>query len=111
MTDTIQVITTTETKAGAQAIARALVEKRLAACVQIIGPITSTYWWEGEIETAEEWMCLIKSRRGLYEALEEAIREIHPYEVPEILAVPVVAGGRDYLDWLDGELKQPSSAE
>ena len=106
MTDTIQVITTTETKADAQAIARALVEKRLAACVQIIGPITSTYWWQGEIETAEEWLCLIKSRRDLYEALEEAIQEVHPYEVPEILAVPVVAGGRDYLEWLDGELQE-----
>ena len=111
MTHFIQVVTTTETKANAQAIARALVEKRLAACVQIIGPITSTYRWQGKIEMAEEWMCLIKSRRDLYEALEEAIREVHPYDVPEILAVPVVAGGRDYLEWLDGELKQSSSAE
>ena len=51
-------------------------------------------------------MCVIKSRRDLYEALEEAIREVHPYDVPEILAVPVVAGGRDYLEWLDGELRQ-----
>ena len=106
MTDTIQVITTTDTKAGAQAIASALVEKRLAACVQIIGPITSTYRWQGEIETTEEWLCLIKSRRDLYEALEEAIREVHPYDVPEILAVPVVAGSRDYLDWMDGELQE-----
>lgn len=111
MTDTIQVITTTDTKANAQAIARALVEKRLAGCVQIIGSITSTYWWQGEIETAEEWLCQIKSRRDLYEALEEAIQEVHPYDVPEILAVPVVAGGRDYLDWLDGELKRPSSTK
>lgn len=111
MGKTIQVITTTETKADAQAIARALVEKRLAGCVQIIGPITSTYWWEGKIKTAEEWLCLIKSRRALYEALEETIREVHPYDVPEILAVPVVAGGRDYPEWLDGELKQPSSAK
>jgi len=111
MGKTIQVITTTETKADAQAIARALVEKRLAGCVQIIGPITSTYWWEGKIKTAEEWLCLIKSRRALYEALEETIREVHPYDVPEILAVPVVAGSKSYLDWLDGELKQPSSAK
>jgi periplasmic divalent cation tolerance protein len=103
---TIQVITTTETKADAQAIARALVEKRLAGRVQIIGPITSTYWWQGEIETAEEWLCVIKSRQDLYELLEEAIREVHPYDVPEILAVPVVAGGRDYLEWLDGELQE-----
>jgi periplasmic divalent cation tolerance protein len=101
---TIQVITTTETKADAQAIARALVEKRLAGCVQIIGPITSTYWWQGEIETAEEWLCVIKTRVDLYEQLEAAIKKVHPYDVPEILAVPVVAGSEDYLAWLDSEL-------
>ena len=106
MTGAIQVITTTETKAGAQAIANTLVAKRLAGCAQIIGPITSTYWWEGQIETAEEWLCVIKSRRDLYEELEKAIRELHPYDVPEILAVPVAAGSKDYLEWLDGELRK-----
>ena len=104
MTKTVQVITTTGTKADAQRIARALVEKRLAGCVQVVGPITSTYWWRGEIETAEEWMCVIKSREDLYEELEAAVKEVHPYDVPEILAVPLVAGSRDYLDWLDSEL-------
>jgi periplasmic divalent cation tolerance protein len=104
MPEIIQVLTTTETKSDAQAIARAVVQKRLAGCVQIIGPITSTYWWQGEIETAEEWLCVIKSRRELYERLEEAIREVHPYDVPEILAVPVIAGSKDYLRWLDSEL-------
>jgi len=104
MTETVQVVTTTETKSDAQAIARAVVEKRLAACVQIIGPITSTYWWQGEIETAEEWLCLIKTRADLFEQLEAAIKEVHPYDVPEILAVPVVAGSEDYLAWLDREL-------
>jgi periplasmic divalent cation tolerance protein len=108
MTEVIQVVTTTKTKSDAQAIARAVVEKRLAACVQVIGPITSTYWWQGEIETAEEWMCVIKSRRDLYERLEEAIREVHPYDVPEILAVPVIAGSKSYLEWLDNELDQRS---
>ena len=106
MTDYIQLITTTETRVAAQAIATALVEKRLAGCVQIVGPITSTYWWEGKIETAEEWLCLIKSRRDLYREVEKAIREVHPYDVPEILAVPVAAGSRPYLEWLDGELRK-----
>jgi periplasmic divalent cation tolerance protein len=105
MTAYIQVITTTETKSDAQAIARAVVQKRLAGCIQIIGSITSMYWWQGEIETAEEWLCVIKSRRDLYERLEEAIREVHPYDVPEILAVPVIAGSKDYLRWLDSELR------
>jgi len=109
MADHIQVLTTTETKVDAQAIANALIERRLAGCVQIIGPITSTYRWEGKIETAEEWLCVIKSRADLYEALEEAIRDVHPYDVPEILAVPVTAGSKDYLDWLDSELRKESS--
>ena len=105
MASYIQVLTTTETKADAQAIAHAVVEKRLAGCVQAIGPITSTYRWQGEIETAEEWLCVIKSRQDLYEALEEAILEAHPYDVPEILAVPVTAGSNGYLEWLDSELR------
>ena len=118
MTETIQVVTATETKASAQAIATTVVERRLAACVQIIGPITSTYWWQGEIETAEEWaaslpftvewLCVIKSRQDLYARLEEAIREVHPYDVPEILAMPVTAGSKSYLEWLDRELDQRS---
>ena len=108
MTNYVQVVTTTATQADAQAIANALVERRLAGCIQIIGPITSTYRWEGKIETAEEWLCVIKSRADLYEALEEAIRDVHPYDVPEILAVPVTAGSKDYLDWLNGELGRES---
>jgi len=104
VTDYVQVVTTTETKTDAQAIASAVVEKRLGACAQIVGPITSTYWWQGQVETAEEWLCLIKGRRDLYAELEKAILEVHPYEVPEILAVPVVEGSRRYLAWLDGEL-------
>ncbi len=105
MKEYIQVMTTTETEEEARRIARALVERRLAGCVQVLGPITSTYWWEGEIETAQEWLCLIKSRRDLYPELETAIRELHTYEVPEILALPVVEGDRRYLEWLGGVLR------
>ena len=111
MTDFVQAITTTETRADAQAIANALVEQRLAGCVQVMGPITSTYWWESKVETAEEWLCLIKSRRDLYEELEQVIREAHPYDVPEILAVPVTAGSKPYLEWLDGELEKGAAAK
>lgn len=102
MTDYIQTITATETEVDAQAIANTVVGKRVAACAQIIGPITSTYWWQGKIETAEEWLCVIKSRKDIYKELEEAIQRVHPYEVPEILAMPVIEGSRDYLEWLDG---------
>jgi periplasmic divalent cation tolerance protein len=103
----IQVTTTTEKREDAEHIARTLVEGRLAACVQIVGPITSVYRWKGRIETAGEWLCLIKGREGNYGAIERAIRSLHPYETPEIVAVPIVAGSRDYLEWLLVESAQP----
>ena len=102
----IQVFTTTENEQEAQEIARALVEKRLAGCVQIIGPIKSIYWWKENIETAEEWLCIIKTKKRLFEKLEKSIREIHPYETPEILAIPITKAGEDYLNWLDREVKK-----
>ena len=104
MAEYIQVVTTTERKQDAEAIARALVEERLAACVQVLGPITSTYRWEGEIETGQEWQCWAKSRRELYGRIEGTIVRLHPYEVPEILAVEIVAGSPSYLAWLDEEV-------
>ena len=104
MTDYIQVITTTETAEDAETIARALVEARLAACVQVRGPIRSTYRWKGRIETAEEWQCVAKSRRELYGRIEETIRRLHRYETPEILAVPIVAAEENYLAWLDEQV-------
>lgn len=107
MTDAIQVITTLGSKDSARSLARALVEARVAGCVQVAGPISSIYHWEGKIEEAEEWMCVIKTRRELFYDLEAAIRAAHPYQVPEIMAVPVVAGGHDYLSWLAGELVAP----
>jgi periplasmic divalent cation tolerance protein len=107
MTEHIQVITTTENRADAEKIAEVLVEKKLAGCVQIIGPISSVYWWEGKIEKADEWLCLIKTTRTLYEDLESVLRKIHPYKVPEILAIPVVTGSKDYFSWLDSVLEKP----
>jgi len=106
MTPFIQVITTTDKKETADAIARDLVEKRLAACVQILGPVESTYRWKGRIETASEWLCLVKSREDCFEDIVAAIKAIHTYETPEILTVPVLAGSDDYLEWLVLELKR-----
>ncbi|MFZ5559473.1 MAG: divalent-cation tolerance protein CutA [Patescibacteria group bacterium] len=105
----IQVFTTTEKREDAEKIAKTLVKKRLAGCVQILGPIGSTYWWKGNIDTAEEWLCLIKSKSTLYSKLEKAIKEIHPYETPEIIATPIFAGSKEYLDWLKNELKKKES--
>jgi periplasmic divalent cation tolerance protein len=104
--DPIQVLTTTPSREEAERIARALVEERWAACVQVLGPITSTYRWQGAIETSQEWLCVAKSRRGLFAGIEKAVRRLHPYQVPEILAVPVVAGSADYLAWLDQEVRE-----
>lgn len=100
----IQITTTTDKKEDAERIALRLVEKKIAACVQIVGPITSIYRWKGNIERAEEWQCIIKSREGLYKEIEHAIKSVHPYEVPEIIAIPIVAGSGDYLEWLRAEL-------
>lgn len=100
----IQVVTMVENREDAERMARVLVESRLAACVQVIGPVASTYRWKGRIEEAEEWQCVLKTREGLYEALEQAVREIHPYEVPEIIALPILRGSPSYLEWLRSEL-------
>ena len=104
MRDFIQVITTVDNEQDARKIARALVEKRLAACVQVSGPIASTYWWEGEVVESEEYMCLIKTRQDLFTTVSAAIKALHPYEVPEILATPVAASSQSYQDWLNGAL-------
>ena len=103
----VQIVTTTERREDAQRIGRELIEQRLAACVQVVGPITSTYRWRGKIETTEEWQCWAKSRLELFDEVQRVIRAIHPYEVPEILALPILAGSTDYLAWLDGELREP----
>ena len=108
MTEAIQVVTTTATQDDAQRIADALLAQRLAACVQISGPLTSSYWWEDKIERSAEWLCTIKTRRDLYAHVEQAIRAAHPYDEPEILATPIVAGSAGYLQWLDEQVQKRS---
>ena len=103
MTEAIQVSVTTDSADTAKEISGALLELHLAACVQIVGPITSRYHWQGSIETAEEYLCIIKTRKELYDRIESAILDLHPYEVPEIIALPIVAASKDYLDWLMSE--------
>ncbi|HEX7448584.1 MAG TPA: divalent-cation tolerance protein CutA [Pirellulales bacterium] len=104
MTDYIQVDLTTPTPEVAQAIAERLLADRLAACVQIAGPIESRYRWQGKLEVAQEWQCTVKSRLDLFPRLEAVVRTLHPYDVPEILATPVTDGHAAYLAWLDHEL-------
>jgi periplasmic divalent cation tolerance protein len=103
MLEFLQVLTTAGTREEADAIAQALVEAGLAACVQVVGPVTSRYWWDGAIETADEWLCLAKTTAARYPDVEDAIRQLHSYDEPEIVAVPVVAGSPSYLDWVARE--------
>lgn len=100
----IQISTTTETKKQAQKIAKYLVEQKLVACVQITGPIESRYRWKGNVETAAEYLCLIKTRITLFKKVEAAIKKLHPYETPEIIAVPIIKGSKEYSNWLNDEL-------
>jgi periplasmic divalent cation tolerance protein len=102
----LQVLTTTGSEEEAERLSEALVEGRLAACVQVVGPIVSRYRWRGEIERSTEWMCVAKTEASRYPALEQAIRELHSYEEPEIVATPIVAGSKGYLDWI-GESLSP----
>lgn len=94
------VLVTFPDRETAEALGKKLVEARLGACVQLIGPIESIYIWRGELETSKEWLCLIKTDERLYPALEEAIKEGHPYEVPEIVALEISRGSKAYLDWM-----------
>ena len=101
MTNKIVVMVACGSKKEAGAIAKSLVSRRLAACVQQIGGgIRSTYRWKGKVESAEEFLLLIKTTRKRFSAVSEAVRKLHSYEVPEIIALDVRAGSPDYLRWI-----------
>jgi periplasmic divalent cation tolerance protein len=100
MAEFVQITTTADSGPAAERIATELVNRRLAGCVQIVGPIQSVYRWKGAVERAEEWLLLIKTAAERYAAVEAAIREIHSYEQPEIIATPITAGSAGYLAWL-----------
>lgn len=99
----IQVSTTVDKKAIADKIAKTLLDKRLAACVQILGPIYSSYRWNGKVERANEWLCIVKARTKDYRKIELAIKKNHSYKVPEVLAFLVSDGNDDYLEWVKKE--------
>jgi periplasmic divalent cation tolerance protein len=100
----IQVITTTDKEKVAARIAEALVRERLAACVQA-WPITSTFPWRGKLTVGKEWILLIKARSPDYKRIEKEIARMHNYELPEIIALPILKGSRAYLDWMDEATK------
>jgi periplasmic divalent cation tolerance protein len=102
----IQVMTTVDNRQQAEQLASLITSSRLAACAQIAGPIASTYWWKDKLETAEEWQITFKTLQSIYPELEALLKRHHPYEVPEIVAVPVLTGNSAYLDWIAAEVKR-----
>lgn len=107
MTEIFIVIqTTVSSKNDAHRIAKAVTEERLCACAQIEGPITSCYWWQGVLEMAEEWKCSFKTAQRLFERTSNKIKSLHPYETPEIVAVPIINGSPGYLAWLEAEIQK-----
>jgi periplasmic divalent cation tolerance protein len=103
--EVIQVVTTTADKESAEKISTQILNRRLGACVQISGPVESSYWWNGRIETAREYLCTIKTLKEKFSSLEKLILEHHPYDKPEILATPVVEITAEYKAWLLEQLK------
>lgn len=105
MTDKILVMSTCAAEADAERLARALLDARLAACVNVVPGVRSFYRWKGEIASEVEFMLIIKTSRDLFPALRAEIEKLHPYEVPELLALPVLAGAENYLSWLESNLR------
>ncbi len=104
----LQLETTVATRDDAERLATALVERRLVACAQVVGPIRSIYRWEGEVQSAEEFVVRGKARASLADALKAAIAELHAYDVPEVLLFAVADGSASYLDWIAAETRAPS---
>src|SRR5437764_174578 len=106
MTDKIVVLNTCANEGDAERLARMLIDLRLAACVTVVPRSRSFYRWKGEVEAADECLLLIKSSRPLFERLRAELEKAHSYEIPEVLALPVVAGSAPYLYWFDANLEE-----
>jgi periplasmic divalent cation tolerance protein len=101
-----QVVTTTDSRAAAGILAEGAVQARVAACAQVVGPIVSSYWWDGVVQQAEEWQVIFKTTTDRYSELERHITSHHSYDVPEILCTPVTGGNPAYLRWLSAETRE-----
>ena len=99
------VLMTASNKAEASKIVRALLEEKLIACANIIEPVSSFFWWQGKIESETEALAIMKTSETLFEKLHKRVTELHSYDVPEILALPVVAGSQSYFDWIKTSLE------
>ena len=106
MTEYILVFITASSQQEAEALGKSLVEKKLAACGNVVPDIRSIFWWRGMIETEQEALLLLKSRSLLFSKIVNVVKSLHSYEVPEIIALPITLGSEDYLTWLDEETQQ-----
>jgi periplasmic divalent cation tolerance protein len=110
MADFMQVVTTVDSEEAAEQLARGITGARLAACVQIVGPIKSIYWWRGELDEAREWQLVIKTTTARIAELEDYIKENHSYDTPEITATVISGGSDEYLDWITAETRTDASS-
>jgi periplasmic divalent cation tolerance protein len=100
MTEYIVIFVTVGSQDEAERIAEALVAEHLAACVNVVGPLRSIYWWEGRLQRDQELLLLIKTRAALFAGVEQRVKQLHSYQTPEVIAVPIAAGSAEYLRWL-----------
>ena len=105
MAQPIVVFVTAKDLGEGRKIVRYLLEKKLIACANIVNGVESHFWWEGKIDQASEALLIMKTRKGLFSKIIKAVKEVHSYRVPEILALPLIAGDKEYLDWLSAETK------
>jgi periplasmic divalent cation tolerance protein len=109
MTDIVQLTTTVDSKSRAIQLAETIVTERLAACAQVQGPIESVYWWQGKVDSATEWYCHFKTTKLRMEHLRTRVVKLHPYDVPEVIVVPVVDGHPPYVNWVASDTRPPTS--
>jgi periplasmic divalent cation tolerance protein len=105
-TGKVVILVTTGTEAEARKIAELLLSKRKAACVNIVPRVDSSFWWQGKLGSARESLLIIKTRASLLPEIIEMVKSVHSYEVPEIIALPIIGGSEDYLKWIDDEVKE-----
>lgn len=103
----IIIFITCPNKKEAQHIGRALIQKKLAACVNIIGKVESLFWWQAKVDKAAEVLLVVKSKKAKLGKVIKLVKSLHSYDVPEIIAMPIIGGYKPYLDWIDDSLRQP----
>jgi periplasmic divalent cation tolerance protein len=102
----VVVFITTANAEEAQRIAGVLLNERKAACINIVPGVSSLFWWQGKIDSAEESLLIVKTKASVLSQVVNLVKQHHSYDVPEVIALPIIGGNRDYLEWMDGEVKQ-----